>query len=388
MTIARLFIGISLLFVLLSDYIFTKFEDFPCESLFYCMNALVALILYVLKDKRVVWSLKNIISGKRLPSHIRRVSLDKMELSVGGEKSSHRNISRYNQTEIEMETCFWTPLQQSTTMEMVCLGTNQHAQNVIDSNVSMDQEDVVLKLTNVAKQQAEVALKQTEVAFIQTQAAEVQIRTAHRLSVVAVEQNIEVMRLLESVSKHNESVEHQVDVDVHVDPDLNKALKDGDESNTCIDKNDVMIQTNYVEIEQAEVGESKSSVICHNAMYENDLFVKKNQVVQQICRPKCEDDKVVNPTFTDENQGIQAAGQPFIAKSPSDQTCSAENQTDQADKQTCTAVKQPCTAKKQPCTAKKQSEEAAEQTDLAIAKPTKRPLYVHVHLKHTSSAHL
>ena len=344
------------------------------------MNALVALILYVLKDKRVVWSLKNIIPGNRLPSHIRKVSLGKMELSVGGEKSLHRNLSCYNQTEIEMETCFWTPLQQSTTMEMLCLDTNQHAQNGIDSNVSMDQEDVVLKLSNVAKKQAEILLKQTEVAFIQSQTAEVQIRTARRLSLVAVEQNMEVMRLLESVSKHNESFEQQVDVDVHVDPDLNKALKDGDESNTGFDKNDVMIQTNNVESKQAEVGE------------------------------------VVNPTFTSENQVIQAVGQPFIAKGPADHIRIAENQTDQAkkqtctadkqtlaadkqtlaadkqtlsdDKQTCTAVKQPCTAKNQTYLAEKQSDEAAEQTDLAKAKPTKHAQYVHVHLKHTSSAHM
>ena len=349
------------------------------------MNALVALILYVLKDKRVVWSLKNIIPGKRLPSHIRKVSLDKMELSVGGEKSLHRNLSCYNQTEIEMETCFWTPLQRSTTMEMLCLGANQH-ENVIDSNDSMDQEDVVLKLTNVAKQQAEVALKQTEVAFIQTQAAEVQIRTARRLSLVAVEQNIEVMRLLESVSKHNESFEQQVDVDVHVDPDLNKALKDGDESNTGFDQNDVMIQTNDVESKKAEGGE------------------------------------VVNPTFTAENQGIQAVGQTFIAKGPADHISIAENQTDQAkkqtltadkqtltadkqtltadkqtltdDKQTCTAVKQPCTCKNQTypdekqTLAENQSEEAAEQTDLAKAKPTKHAQYVHVNPKRTSSTYL
>ena len=342
------------------------------------MNALVALILYVLKDKRVVWSLKNIIPGKRLPSHNRKVSLDKMELSVGGEKSLHRNLSCYNQTEIEMETCFCTPLQRSTTMEMLCLGANQH-ENVIDSNVSMDQEDVVLKLTNVAKQQAEVALKQTEVAFIQTQAAEVQIRTAHRLSLVAVEQNIEVMRLLESVSKHNESFEQQVDVDVHVFSDLNKALKDGDESNTGFDQNDVMIQTNDVESKKAEGGE------------------------------------VVNPTFTAENQGIQAVGQTFIAKGPADHISIAENQTDQAkkqtlaadkqtltsdkqtltdDKQTCTAVKQPCTSKNQTypdekqTLAENQSEEAAEQTDLAKAKPTKHAQYVHVNPKRTLSTYL
>ena len=65
MTIARLFIGISLLIVILSDHIYTKFENFPCQSILYCMNALVALIMYVLKDKRVVWSLKSIIPGKR-----------------------------------------------------------------------------------------------------------------------------------------------------------------------------------------------------------------------------------------------------------------------------------------------------------------------------------
>ena len=293
------------------------------------MNALVALILYVLKDKRVVWSLKSILPRKRLPSHIRKVSLDKMELSVGGEKSLHRNLSCYNQTEIEMETFFWTPLQRSTTMEMLCLGANQH-ENVIDSNVSMDQEDVVLKLTNVAKQQAEVALKQTEVAFIQAQAAEVQIRTAHRLSLVAVEQNIEVMRLLESVSKHNESFEPEVDVDVHVDPDLNKALKDGDESNTGFDQNDVMIQTNEVESKKAEGGEVVNPTFtAEGGEVVNPTFTAEGgEVVNSTFT--AEGAEVVNPTFTAQNQGIQAVGQTFIAKGPADHISIAENQTDQA----------------------------------------------------------